>query len=100
MISCLSDVDQDGAEENLNMLIDVAEKQLDLVRGAVPNLKQFKVLPVDPVHPKFMTMMCTTDVMEQACNSSAAVPPDCDEFGQPWRTFPRPSGTGHPLCGG
>ena len=51
----------------------------DLVRGAVPNLKQFKVLPVDPVHPKFMTMMCTTDVMEQACNSSAAVPPDCDE---------------------
>lgn len=50
-----------------------------LVRNAVPNLQVYKVLPVDAVHPKFMTMMCTTEVMEHACNSSSAVPPDCDE---------------------
>ena len=31
----------------------------------------YKALPVDGVHPKFMTMMCTTDVMQAACNSSA-----------------------------
>jgi hypothetical protein len=51
----------------------------ELLTTASPSLKAYKVLPVDSVHPKFMTMMCTTDVMQNTCNSSSAVPPDCDE---------------------
>ena len=53
---------------------DTIEK---LVRRAAPGVEVFKVLPVDAIHPNYLSMSCTSDIMANNCGPSNNITKDC-----------------------